>query len=113
MVLEGKSTFNFDELLNEMIADAWYMVSEYHLNLEPKDSLEELVKYVQNISRMKSSEKKSVIIEYLKKCDDKEVLRLKRILITNVPYRLQAPFMPTLKGKAWTGKKGRVDFANQ
>lgn len=104
-VLEGKSTFTFDELLNEMITDAWYMVSEYHLNLGPKDNLEELVKYVQNISRMKSSEKKSVIIEYLKNCDDKEVLRLKRILITNVPYRLQAPFMPALKGKAWTGKK--------
>lgn len=104
-VLEGKDTLTFDELLNEMIADAWYMVSEYHLNLGPKDNLEALVNHVKIISRMKSAEKKTTIIEYLKNCDDKEVLRLKRILITNVPYRLQAPFMPAIKGKAWGGKK--------
>ena len=29
-----------------MIADVWYRVSEYHLNLGPKDNLEGLVKYI-------------------------------------------------------------------
>ena len=29
------SRLTFDELINEMIADAWYMVTEYHLNLLP------------------------------------------------------------------------------
>ena len=29
------SRFTFDELINEMIADAWYMVTEYHLRLGP------------------------------------------------------------------------------
>ena len=40
------SRFSFDELLNEMIADAWYMVTEYHLRLGPlgvTDNLEEAV----------------------------------------------------------------------
>ena len=27
------SRFTFNELINEMIADAWYMVTEYHLRL--------------------------------------------------------------------------------
>ena len=27
--------FSFEELINEMIVDAWYMVSEYHLRLGP------------------------------------------------------------------------------
>ena len=32
---EGRTELTFEELADEMIADAWYMVSEYHLNLGP------------------------------------------------------------------------------
>ena len=98
-ILEGKTEISYGELLDEMIADAWYMVTEYHLNMGPKDNLEALVKYIRQISALKPSEKKSVILDYLRKCEDKEVMRMKRILILNVPYRLQAPFMHSMKGK--------------
>ena len=60
-VLEGKKVISYEELINEMIADAWYMVTEYHLNLGPKDTLETLVHYLQDISLMKSSEKRDKI----------------------------------------------------
>ena len=100
-LLEGKTEITYNELVDEMIADAWYMVTEYHLNLGPKDNLEALVKYIRETSGMKSSEKKSVILDYLEECEDKEVMRMKRVLILNVPYRLQAPFMHSLKGKDW------------
>ena len=30
-VLEGKTCITYEEIINEMIADAWYMVTEYHL----------------------------------------------------------------------------------
>lgn len=98
---EGKTSFTFEELVDEMIADAWYMVSEYHLNLGPKDNLENLVKYIHKTTGMKSSERKSVILHYLADCNDREVIRVKKVLISNVPYRLQAPFMPAFKGKAF------------
>lgn len=39
----GKESVTFEELVDEMIADAWYMVTEYHLNLGPKDNLEAVV----------------------------------------------------------------------
>lgn len=100
-VLEGKKCITYEELVDEMIADAWYMVSEYHLNLGPKDTLEGLVKYLQEISQMKSSEKREKIILYLQNCTDKEVIKRKRVLTKNVPYRLQAPFMDNVKGKGW------------
>ena len=32
----------YEELIDEMIADAWYMVTEYHLNLGPRDTLEKV-----------------------------------------------------------------------
>ena len=50
---------------------------------------------------MKSSEKKEEILDYLADCDDKEVTAMKRTLSQNVPYRLQAPFMESMKGKEW------------
>ncbi len=46
-------------------------------------------------------EKKDVVLEYVKTCKDKEVIVMKRTLSQNVPYRLQAPFMESMKGKEW------------
>lgn len=100
-VLEGKAILTYDELINEMIADAWYMVTEYHLNLGPRDTLEEVVDYIRASTQMKPSEKKENILKYLEHCDDREVIRHKRTLTLNVPYRLQAPFMDQVKGRAW------------
>lgn len=100
-VLEGKQRVTYEEMVNEMIANAWYMVTEYHLNLGPRDTLENLVHYLQQISGLRSSEKRENIIRYLESCSDREVAKGKRILTKNVPYRLQAPFMETMKGKEW------------
>ena len=100
-IKEGHEIITFEELINEMIADAWYMVSEYHLNLGPNDTLEKVVHRLSEISQMKSSEKKEEILDYLADCDDKEVTAMKRTLSQNVPYRLQAPFMESMKGKEW------------
>lgn len=107
-VQEGKEVITYGELIDEMIANAWYMVTEYHLNLGPKDTLERLVRYIKEISNMKASEKKEVLLEYLKKCDDKEVVRKKRTLTYNVPYRFQAPFMDDMKGNEWNVSESRL-----
>ena len=100
-IKDGYEIITFETLIDEMIADAWYMVSEYHLNLGPNDALEKVVHRLSEISHMKSSEKKEVILEYLATCRDKDVISMKRTLSQNVPYRLQAPFMESMKGKEW------------
>ena len=94
---EGRKELTFEELVDEMIADAWYMVSEYHLNLGPRDNLERLVHYMHETTGMKPAEDKQTILKYLRECKDKEILRYKKILIDNVPYRLQAPLMTELR----------------
>ena len=83
---EGKEIITYEELIDEMIADAWYMVTEYHLNMGPKDTLERLVHYISRISNIKPSEKKNVVLEYLKNCEDREVIQKKRTLTYHVPY---------------------------
>ncbi|MCD8151457.1 MAG: hypothetical protein LUE92_18330 [Clostridiales bacterium] len=113
-VLEGKTVLTYEELIDEMIADAWYMVTEYHLNLGPRDTLEKVVHDIQKRSGMKSSEKKSVLIEYLKNCQESDINKQKRTLTKNVPYRLQAPFMNRLKGKDWdVSEKKLAERINQ
>ena len=47
---EEVARFSYEELLNEMIADAWYIVIEYHLRLGPvgvKYNLEEAVNNIE------------------------------------------------------------------
>ncbi len=93
---EQKNRFTYDELINEMIADAWYMVTEYHLRLGPvgvTDNLEEAVKYIGQIMHFVASEKRDVIITYLGKSEDRKLCAYKKELIKNVPYRLQSPFL--------------------
>ena len=104
-VISGKETLTYNELINEMIADSWYMVSEYKLNLGPSDTLENLVHYIYEISGMKTGEKKSYILGYLEQCKDKKVSDMKRTLTYHVPYRLQAPFVEAFAGSEWNISK--------
>ncbi len=104
-VAAGNTELSYSDLIDNMIADAWYMVTEYRLNLGPADNLEDLVHYAQSLLNLKSSEKKTVILESIRNSKDKDLLRRKRILTQNVPYRLQAPFMNGFKGSAWDGPK--------
>ena len=101
-VTEGKLHITYEELVDEMIADAWYMVTEYHLNLGPKDTLESIVNLIKEDNpNLKSSEKKTIILDFLKVADDRELLKKKRTLTYNVPYRLQAPFLNEIRGDEW------------
>ena len=52
-IKEGQKTITFEALIDEMIADAWYMVLEYRLNLGPNDALERVVHRLGEISNMK------------------------------------------------------------
>ena len=54
------------------------MVTEYHLNLGPRDNLELLVLHLHHTTGIKPSEKKSVILSCLENCSDKFVVRLKK-----------------------------------
>ena len=107
---EGSNSFTFDELINEMIADAWYMVSEYHLRLGPvgiTDNLEEAVKYIYEKYKITPSEKREKILSFLQNTKDKEIKRYKSLLTLNVPYRLQVPFYDeiSIENRLWNGSK--------
>lgn len=103
-VNEGNILISYDSLINEMIADAWYMVSEYKLNLGPSDTLEKVIGLTFNTIGLKSSEKKAEILKALNRSNIPELNESKKILIQHVPYRLQAPFLDDIKGSDWNKK---------
>ncbi len=111
--------FSFDELIDEMIADAWYMVTEYHLRLGPlgiTDNLEEAVKYIHSKYGFLPSEKRSKIITFLRTTDDSQIRKYKATLTMNVPYRLQAPFYDEIQiaKRDWYGpQRNLTDLINR
>lgn len=107
-VSDGKSYLTYDELINWMVADAWYMVTEFRLNLGPSDTLEALVKYIYQVSGLKTNEKKDVILSFLNGFNDKNVAEMKRTIIQNVPYRLQAPFTKQITNDMWKGSRKKL-----
>lgn len=106
----NQNRFTFNELIDEMIADAWYMVTEYHLRLGPlgiTDNLEEVVKYIYQKYQIMPSEKREKILEFLKNTEDPKIIKYKRYLTLNVPYRLQVPFYDSIdiQRSMWNGPK--------
>lgn len=117
-ITEEKTRFTYDELINEMIADAWYMVTEYHLRLGPvgvTDNLEEAVKYIGQTKFFPASEKRGTIIAYLENSEDRKLSTYKKELIKNVPYRLQSPFLDEIKvgNKEWRRPQEITQKMNQ
>lgn len=115
---DGKTSFTYDELITEMIADAWYMVSEYHLQLGPNnstDNLEEVVKYLfNNIFGEKISSKisKEKLLEKIGKLTDKRYIEYKETLTNNVPYCLQTPFFDPKNPKLADPKRNTIQEIN-
>lgn len=113
-VREGKYRLSYDELVNAMIVDAWYMVLEYHLNLGAGNTkLLEVVSYAGETSGLKPSEKKEKVLDFLRNSEDKRILKGKKELISNVPYRLLSPFVQEMDKEIWKyGEKKIAEILN-
>lgn len=102
-------SISYRELTDEMIASAWYMVSEYHLNLGPRDALEKAVRTAAEHSHLSAAAKKEDILFWLKNTKDMELEDLRNQLIQMVPYRLLQPFTDMREtGGDWKGGKVQV-----
>ena len=113
-VFKGQQEISFEELINDMIANAWYMVTEYHLNLGPRDTLEKTVNYISSITGMLPNIKQQEILDWLKKSADSTVTKYKRDLTLNVPFRLQAPFFNGFHSDTWNcGSRELSERINQ
>lgn len=91
---EGRRCISYEEIVDDMICTAWYMVSEYHLSLGPNDGLEKLIVTLQPSSMLKPSVEKKELLAYLRSCGRSELKKEKMRLIRFVPYCILSPFFP-------------------
>ena len=97
LISEGKEETTFNEIIDEMIANAWYSVVEFHIHLsgvvsgEVKDGLERAVLKLCSVSNLNSNASKMEIKDAIK-THNAELLQEKKQLTNMVPYRALAGF---------------------
>ena len=116
LISEGVGYTTFNDIIDEMIANAWYSVVEFHIHLsgvvagDIRDGLERAVLKLQSLSDLKSNASKVEIKNAIKRFD-KELSSEKRQLTNMVPYRALAGFFLRHDGNVnWESTKRLVAF---
>lgn len=117
LIISGKNSFTFDEIINEMIWEAWQTVTYYHLRLGPKvnGKEENFLECAINILKRSIQDRgtnKNLSRDRILGLIDKRNYEIQneKIHITDyVPYRLIKPFVDQ-KGKNYVDKSQYKKF---
>ena len=97
LVSEGRLETTFDEMIDEMISNAWYSVREFHIHLSGiqagavRDGLERAVLLLSELSGLPSNASKTEIKNAIRE-HNKALKSAKEQLTNMVPYRALAGF---------------------
>ena len=100
LIAENKKQVTYDEIINEMIYNAWYSVLEFHIHLsglfgegELKDNLEKAVLRLQELSQLPNhADKIEIKNELTEYSGDKKLHKYKMELTKYVPYKVLSGF---------------------
>lgn len=100
LISANRTEATYDEIINKMIANAWFPVQEYHIHLsgiygdgEVKDNLEKAVSRLHELTQLPSNANEIQIMNKLAEfSDDKEPHLYKTELTKNVPYKALSGF---------------------
>ena len=100
LISANRTEATYDEIINKMIANAWFPVQEYHIHLsgiygdgEVKDNLEKAVSRLHELTQLPSNANEIQIMNKLAEfSDDKELHLYKTELTKNVPYKALSGF---------------------
>jgi len=97
LISEGRLETTFDEIIDEMISNAWYSVREFHIHLSGiqagavRDGLERAIILLAELSDLPSNASKTEIRNAIRE-HNKELKAAKEQLTNMVPYRALAGF---------------------
>lgn len=98
LISENKEEASYNEIIDEMIANAWYSVLEFHVHLsglwadgEIRDNLEKAVLKLHRLSRLPANASKIEIKNQIQRFE-KELHPEKMFLTQNVPYKALSGF---------------------
>ncbi|MCR5448368.1 MAG: hypothetical protein K6F23_03135 [Solobacterium sp.] len=116
----GDRCFRYEEIIDLMIANAWYTVTMYHLHLGPgrinnehSDKVEDAVLSLKRAApSLSETARKQEVIKQLH-IYDREVIFAKTELTKNVPYRLLSPFLTVADKKSWYKKERMIELISR
>ncbi|MBR6365846.1 MAG: HNH endonuclease, partial [Lachnospiraceae bacterium] len=117
LISEGREAVTFDDVINEMICNAWYSVREFHIHLsglpadgQIKDGLERAVLTLTELSNLAANASK-VEIRNAIRAHESQLKAAKTQLTNMVPYRALAGFFPR-EGDApdWESERRMVRY---
>ncbi len=97
LICENKTEATYDEIIDEMISNAWYSVLEFHIHLsgvwsdDVKDNLERAVCKLSQISKLPTNASKIQIKNAIKE-HNVFIHAEKQALTNNVPYKALSGF---------------------
>ena len=98
LTIASEEDFTFEKIIDEMICEAWYTVTHYHLRLGPtvNGNAENFLEHVINVlnatvTGLSQNPSKEELKQAIKDCE-KELKRDKYRLADYVPYKLLYPF---------------------
>ena len=100
LISANRTEATYDEIINKMIANAWFPVQEYHIHLsgiygdgDVKYNLEKAVSRLYELTQLPSNANEIQIMNKLAEfSDDKELHSYKTELTKNVPYKALSGF---------------------
>ena len=118
LISGGRESATFDEIITEMIINAWYSVVEFHIHLSglvegvSRDGLERAVNVLAELTNLSSNSSKveirNQIIEH-----GSELREAKKQLTNMVPYRALAGFFEKYSNTVpWDSVTRIVEYAN-
>ena len=112
LISEGVAETTFNDIIDEMICNAWYSVREFHIHLsglqadgQVRDGLERAVITLSELSNLPANASKIEIKNTIKE-HEAELKASKEQLTNMVPYRALAGFFPDkLSDSDWTTRR--------
>lgn len=106
---------SFEQIIDEMICDAWYSVTRYKLHLGPmirgksENFIEHAINVINQDNQFSYAFSKDEILSAIKQ-NKSEIVKDKRALTKYVPYRLLSSFMDEIGGnnKMWDSSKQMI-----
>ncbi len=99
LIAADKGVVTYEEVIDEMILNAWFPVTEYHIHLtgyyrgEARDNLERAVLLLEQLSGLDSKATKLEVQNALQEHrSNKELSDMKKALTLNVPYKALSGF---------------------
>lgn len=119
LISEGVTEATFEDIIDEMICNAWYSVREFQIHLsglqadgKVRDGLERAIVSLADLSHLDSSSSKVQIKNALREYVNNDDLRQAKKQLTNmVPYRALAGFFPQKPTEAeWNSARRMTAF---